>query len=220
MLRQVAHRDPLGSRVSPTNFSRVAGLTLSSSSDSHRREFDEGLIAAITRGDEAAFSTLFRCYASPILGFLINMLRDRELAEEVLQEVFLQVWRDASRFDPSRSAVRSWLFLLARSRATDSIRSAIARRRREEATAAESHRSPALDLESRFQARLTVQAALDHLSPEQQECVMLSFFEGLSLSQVSARLGIPLGTAKSRFLFGMRKLRDNFSVQDEGSSHV
>lgn len=174
---------------------------------------DEVLVAAIRGGDEAAFSRLFARHASPLLGFLVNMVRDRELAEEVLQEVFLEVWNKAEKFDATRASVRSWLFLLARSRATDAIRSINARRRREERSGAAEARKPALDPREPLEAKASLQTAIDVLSTEQRECVRLSFFGGLSISEISEQLGIPLGTAKSRYLYAMRKLRRAF-VED------
>lgn len=172
---------------------------------------DEQLLEASAAGDQAAFARLFRRHASHILGFLINMLKDRELAEEVAQEVFLQAWRRAEAFDPARASARSWLFLIARSRAKDAQRSNSARQRREQERASEDIRMSGRNPAREFEARASVRSALGVLSSEQRECVTLAFFEGLSIAQIARRLSIPLGTAKSRYRYGLNKLREAFA---------
>lgn len=163
-----------------------------------------------------AFGRLFRRYASRLLGFLVQRLGRRDVAEEVLQEVFLEAWRAAEKFDPARASFRSWIFLLARSRALDRIRSATSRTQREERHAGPAETS--LDPRAREVARATVERALGSLSEEQRVCVRMAFYEGLSLSQVAAALDVPLGTVKSRYLYGMRALRTRFGTAGEVSS--
>lgn len=178
--------------------------------DEQRREVH--LLGRIAAGDRDAFTELFDRQSPLVLGVLTRVLRSRAEAEEVLQEVFLQVWRDARRYVPERASPRGWLLMLARSRALDRIRSRQAREQREEAVAgggrggavAAAVGSARLEAEER---RRQVQAALGGLPEEQRRCVELAFFDGLTHTEIAARLATPLGTVKSRVLLGMRKLR-------------
>lgn len=170
---------------------------------------DVALLDSVAGRDQAAFTVLFDRYGGPVLGFLTRLLGDRSEAEEVLQETFFQVWEQADRYRPERASPRSWIYLLARSRALDRIRSRTSRQRRESEEAvggiglhAEAA-GPGTDVESRVDAT----RLLAVLQEEQRQCVELSFFQGLSLSQIAEQLEVPLGTVKSRYLYGMRKLR-------------
>jgi len=173
---------------------------------------EAALVARISDGDSDAFATLFDLHSSTILGMLIQLLRRRELAEEILQETFLQAWSQAANYRADRATPCGWLLMLARSRALDHLRSSQARSRREEGfeTDPSTNRSEAAvgtdDLEARERQSFVLQA-LSGLSEEQRRCVELSFFEGLSHSQIASQLEEPLGTVKSRILLGMRKLR-------------
>lgn len=170
------------------------------------------LIHRVAGGDAEAFAALFDLHASTVLGMLIQLLRRRELAEEILQETFLQAWSQAARYRADRATPCGWLLMLARSRALDHLRSNRARSRREEGFEADPSalriEAPVGtdDLEARERQRFVLNA-LAGLSKEQRRCVELSFFEGLSHSQIASRLEEPLGTVKSRILLGMRKLR-------------
>jgi RNA polymerase sigma-70 factor (ECF subfamily) len=179
------------------------------------------LLERIARRDEAAFTELFDRLSPLVLGFLIRLLGRRDEAEEVLQEVFLQVWREASRYLPERATAKGWIFLIARSRALDLIRSREARRKREEGTGADLVVSTFGALPETIDGQIDVHEALEELSPEQRACVALAFFAGCSQSQIATRLGIPLGTVKSRFLYGMRKLRERLGpAQESQESHA
>jgi RNA polymerase sigma-70 factor (ECF subfamily) len=135
-------------------------------------------------------------------------------ADEVLQEVFLWLWKHPRRYDPSRSSLRGWLLVLARSRALDVLRADRSRKLREEGVERErairynpAHEPmPIEDLEQR-EAERRLQRALGTLPDEQRRCIELAFFAGLSHSQIAARLQQPLGTVKSRIQLGMAKLR-------------
>ena len=171
---------------------------------------DRLLLARVAAGDPEALAGLFDRHGAALLGLLSRMLgRDGE-AEEVLQEVFLWVWQHPLRYDPSRSGLRGWLLVLARSRALDVLRASRSRRLREVGVALE--RPAALEpvpleaLEER-ERRRRIAAALGRLPLEQRQCIELAFFAGLSHSQVAARLSQPLGTVKSRIQLGMAKLR-------------
>lgn len=181
---------------------------------------DQDLVRRTAAGDADAFADLFDRHSPRVLGLLIRFLGSRGEAEEVLQEVFLEVWRGAGRYDPSRGSVGGWLLLLARSRALDRIRSRRSRVQRERAVhedgeAAGRGGEPAvgtrrLEAEERFHE---VFSALGELPDEQRRAVELAFFEGLSHSQIARRLEAPLGTVKSRILLGMKKLRRTLTAR-------
>jgi RNA polymerase sigma-70 factor (ECF subfamily) len=172
---------------------------------------DDGLLARVARGDGTALAALYDRWAPGVLGLLLQILGDRGEAEEVLQEVFLQVWQSADRYRPELARPGTWLLLMARSRALDRRRSTTARRRREFETHRQGPRRCSAPLgTARLEKRESwrqVCSALERLPPEQREAIELAFFEGLTHSEISRRLAVPLGTAKSRLLIGVRKLR-------------
>jgi RNA polymerase sigma-70 factor (ECF subfamily) len=186
---------------------------------------DQGLLRRTAAGDREAFAELYDRHGSAVFGLLLRLLGHRGEAEEMLQEVFLEVWRRAARYDPARSAPRTWVLLVARSRAIDLLRSRQARERREnESEAAGGERLDGqpvilpvglsrLEGEER-QRRVT--GALARLPPEQREAIELAFFAGLTHGSISQRLDQPLGTVKSRILLGMRKLRHDLEEEDPG----
>lgn len=163
-------------------------------------------------GDEHAFAELFERHSGIVLGVLTKMLRRPDVAEEVLQEAFLQAWEQAGRYRSGKASPRTWILIIARSRALDRIRSRTSRGKREEAAGKES----GLDRpeEAIGTARLeeteraeALTGAMADLPEEQRECIRLAFFEGLTHTELAERLGQPLGTVKSRILLGMRKLK-------------
>lgn len=171
---------------------------------------DAELLGRIASGDREAFATLYDRYAPRAYGLLLRVLRNRADADDVLQETFLQVWRQAIRFDPSRAAADVWVLLVARSRAVDRLR------KRGVATTGElpdppMERDPAGDLNRREDAG-RVRTALDVLPLEQREPIRLSFFDGMTHTQIARRLGLPLGTVKTRIRLGMLRLRDRLST--------
>jgi RNA polymerase sigma-70 factor (ECF subfamily) len=177
---------------------------------------EPALIHRIASGDGDALTRLFDLHSSVALGLLVRILGDRAEAEEVLQEVFLQVWTQADRYDAERCSPRGWLLMLTRSRALDRLRRREARRRREEESAEEEGR---LAVQPEGTGRLEaaerqsrVSSALGLLSPEQRHCIELAFYEGLTHTQIAERLKAPLGTVKSRILLGMGKLRQALST--------
>ncbi|HEV8237960.1 MAG TPA: sigma-70 family RNA polymerase sigma factor [Thermoanaerobaculia bacterium] len=184
-----------------------AGTTAAEVPSSHS---DARLLDAIAQGDSDALALLFDRHGAAVLGVLTRMLGRAGEADEVLQEVFLWLWKHPRRYDPSRSSLRGWLLVLARSRALDVLRADRSRRVREEGVERERptiHEPlPLRDLEQR-EAERRLQRALGMLPDEQRRCIELAFFTGLSHSQIAARLQQPLGTVKSRIQLGMAKLR-------------
>lgn len=176
---------------------------------------DANLMSQVAAGDADAFALVFDRHSPAALGLLIQMLHRRAEAEEILQEVFLQVWRRAGDYDPGRASLRGWILVLARSRALDRVRSRRARLGREAATVEDRERlRGGRDAEPVGTARLEARersrqmfAALGELPEAQRRAVELAFFEGLTHSQIAQRVQAPLGTVKSRVLLGMKKLR-------------
>jgi RNA polymerase sigma-70 factor (ECF subfamily) len=170
---------------------------------------DAELLRAVARGDEAALASVYDRYASILLGLLLRILRSRPEAEDVLQEVFLQVWRRASDFDEARGRPFTWLVTLARSRAIDRLRALGSRER----TATEAARdvpdsiSDAADDAVKSEQGEIVRGALAELPEEQRHTLVLAYFEGLTQSEIAERLATPLGTVKTRMRSGMIRLR-------------
>jgi len=162
----------------------------------------ENLIRRLTRGDHNALGEFYDLFAGLVNGLAIRILRDRAEAEDVVQEVFVQVWRQADRFDPARGSPESWLCTIARSRALDRLRRRASRREEPEGPAPGGVDAP------RTEEALAVRKALETLSPEQRRALELAYYEGLTHSEIAARLGEPLGTIKTRIRTAMIRLRD------------
>ncbi len=169
------------------------------------------LIARIAQGDREAFSRFYDAFARTTFGLIRRVLRDSGPAEEVLQEVFWQVWRDASQFDPRRGSPETWLLMRAKSRAIDMLRSI---RRREKTFVMRVDESvahpaqPGADAPAAaVEGRGLLESALAQLPAAQRRVIELAFFEGLTQSEIAARLGEPLGTVKTRARLGLERLR-------------
>jgi RNA polymerase sigma factor (sigma-70 family) len=174
---------------------------------------DRELVQRIERGDEDAFRGLFGRYAPSAMALARRVARQPFLAEEIVQEAFLAVWRNPSGYDQQRGSVRAWLMGMVHHRAVDAIRREESQRRRvEESMVSDPVVSPdpADDVADQIdlpEERKAVRAALDALPDEQRQVIELMYFGGLSQSKISEQLGLPLGTVKSRTLLGMRRLR-------------
>jgi RNA polymerase sigma-70 factor (ECF subfamily) len=171
---------------------------------------DVQLLQAIARGDEPALVQLYDRYRIILFGLLVRILNSREEAEDVLQEVFLQVWRRAGDFDETRGRPFTWLVTLARSRAIDRLRSLASRDRTAVAGAREELEQvsdPASDA-FRSEQRDLVTGALAQLPDDQKRALILAYFDGLTQSEIAVRLGAPLGTVKTRMRSGMMKLKE------------
>ncbi|MEL6111043.1 MAG: sigma-70 family RNA polymerase sigma factor [Planctomycetota bacterium] len=171
---------------------------------------DEELIDRVSKGDPSGFTQLYDRHSAHVLGLLTRLLPTRSDADDVLQEVFLTVWKTAGKYQPGRGSVRVWVFLIARSRAMDWHR-----RRKlvstDEPIEIPSDSCPLADMQ-RSELSDQVQAILGKLPDEQREPIALAFYQGLTHQEISLRLGIPLGTAKTRIRLGMQRLRDLLSV--------
>lgn len=162
----------------------------------------ESLVRDIAGGDHGALGSLYDRYAGLVNGLALRILRNTSEAEEVVQEVFLQVWHQAARFDPSRGSVGGWVCMMARSRALDRARRRVARREDGEDAL------PLAVAVPRTDEALAVRRALDDLSPDQKLALELAYYEGLSQSEIATRLGQPLGTIKTRIRAAMIRLRE------------
>jgi RNA polymerase sigma factor (sigma-70 family) len=176
---------------------------------------DRDLLRRIGRADEEAFRELFRRYSPNAMALARRVVRQPFIAEEIVQEAFLAAWRNAEGYSEGRGSVRSWLMTMVHHRAVDAVRREESQRRRAEDAQAEdvlAVEDPADTVVARLglpEERRAVRAALEDLPAEQRQVIELMYFDGLSQSKVSERLGLPLGTVKSRTLLGMRRLRSS-----------
>ena len=180
---------------------------------------DPALVAAVGEGDSAALALLYDRFSGMLLGLANRILGDPSDAEEVLQEALLQVWKQASRYDPRRSSVSTWLVLITRSRAIDRLRSRKVKDRTLLAVQQEkrgSHTSPeGVGDVLREERGRRLGEEMARLPPEQREVLEMAFFRGLTQSEIASQTGIPLGTVKTRSLLAMRKLRKALSDEIE-----
>lgn len=176
---------------------------------------DVALLQAIARGDEASLARLYDQYRVILFGLLVRILNSREEAEDVLQEVFLQVWRRAGDYDEQRGKPFTWLVTLTRSRAIDRLRVLGARQRLATAAAQDqpAEASDALKETVRSEQKDIVRQALAELPEEQRRTLLLAYFEGLTQTEIAAKLNAPLGTVKTRMRSAMSKLRETLRTQ-------
>jgi len=166
---------------------------------------DTALVKAVAAGDRHALSRLYDRYAGLLLALAMRIVRDRREAEDLLHDVFLEVWRSARDYDPTRGRVRTWLVIRMRSRALDVAKSARVSRRAGDVDVLE--RMVADTDVGGSPDRRRVRAAVAELTREQRVVLELGYFEGLSCSQIAARLDIPIGTVKSRLAAALGRLR-------------
>ena len=155
---------------------------------------DSALVDRMRTGDEAALSTLYDRYSAMLFGMLTRILRDQQAAEEVLQDLFLQLWRNAAQFDSARGSLPAWLMVIGRNRAISRLRG---RRDREVLE----------DEAQRAQLARNISVALQQLPVEQRQALELAYFEGMTQSEIASQTGIPLGTVKTRVRTAMQSLR-------------
>ncbi len=176
---------------------------------------DEVLVRQVASGDERALSDLYDRYSGLVYGAGLRYLGDRGAAEDLVQDVFVSVWKSAAGFDPGKARFATWIFRITRNRATDLIR----RRRARVRTVGEDALKPPLepgeeDSAGRIARSFDVTAALSRLSPVHREVLVLAYMEGLTQREISARTGTPLGTIKSRTTAALRSLRENMLFEE------
>lgn len=177
-----------------------------------------GLLAAAARGDQEAFAQVYDLTSARVYGMVLRVVRDRAQAAEVTQDVYLQVWREAARYDPTVGAALGWLLMIAHRRAVDRVRAAESAIRREDRYASTQSDRAYDQAAEQAHANLDAQRvrrALDELTDAQRDALRLAYFGGYTHREVAELLHIPVGTAKTRIRDGLIRLRDTLGVNDE-----
>ncbi|SDQ86330.1 ECF RNA polymerase sigma factor SigK [Microbacterium sp. cf332] len=173
------------------------------------------LIQRCADGDHSAFTRLYDTLSSRVFGLILRVLVDRSQSEEVLQEVFLEVWQSASTFAPKKGQGRSWILTIAHRRAVDRVRSSQASSDRDVRAGyremASQPEGVAEQVELRIEGR-RVARALSSLPEAQREAITLAYYGGYSQSEIAALVGAPLGTIKTRMRDGLTRLRSAMGV--------
>ncbi len=176
---------------------------------------DRQLMAKIQSGDQTALATLYDRQAPQMMGLAMRILQNRRDAEDLLHDVFLEAWQKADAYQADRGTVRNWLLLRTRSRAIDRLRALKTAREKgvlcaitEEETICDEH-DPSTTADN-----ILARKALDSLSKIQRIVIELSYFEGLTCSEIATHCNIPIGTVKSRLSAAMTKLRDQLSATE------
>ena len=168
-----------------------------------------GLMVLVARGDHRAFELVYEALAGPVYGVVRQVLRDPAQSEEIAQEVLLEVWRTASRFDPARGSVNAWVMTMAHRRAVDRVRSENAGSRREQKAAVMlTEVDDVADVVAANLDNQRVRRCLDGLTGLQRESIELAYYGGYSYPEVAQLLGAALGTVKTRIRDGMIRMRD------------
>lgn len=171
---------------------------------------DVSLVWALRSGDESAMAVLYDRYSSLVYAVALRVLGDTGAAEDVLQEVFMQLWRNPAAFDSSRGNLGAWLGVITRNRAIDGLR-----KRRPETDIADVIVSVEPDMASgaeRARAMVKVRSALGHMPGAQRSALEMAYFEGLTHTEIAAKTGEPLGTIKTRIRTGLQALRRVFET--------
>lgn len=175
----------------------------------------ETLLARIATGDEAAFGELYDEIAPRVLGLVRRLLIDHTQSEEVTQEIFLEIWQNAPRYEPSKGGATTWIFTMAHRRAVDRIRSSQAGRDRDVRIGIRDYESAYDNVAETVETAIEnerVKKAMSQLTELQRQAITLAYYGGYSHSEVAERLEIPLGTVKTRLRDGMIRLRDALGV--------
>jgi RNA polymerase sigma-70 factor (ECF subfamily) len=177
---------------------------------------DATLVHRLLQKDVSAFEQLYDRHSRPIYSLVLRILQQAGTAEEVVQDVFLQLWRNAAQYDVSRGPFVPWLFTLARNRALDTLRLKSERQRRREDQTEE---LPPIASVPQYEKQLDekrraekVRALMASLSPQQKKAIELAYFEGLSHSEIAASLKEPLGTVKSWIRNGLLRLKEELQA--------
>jgi RNA polymerase sigma-70 factor (ECF subfamily) len=169
------------------------------------------LLVTVGQGNRDAFSDLYEAVSGPVFGLIRRILRDRSMSEEVTQEVFVEIWRNAPRFDPSRGSGAGWILTMAHRRAVDRVRSEQSARDRTDRLMTSQTERPHDAVEEsaiRTQEMGAIRAALATLSDAQRQAIVMAYYGGLTQTQIAEALATPVGTIKTRIRDGMSRLRE------------
>jgi RNA polymerase sigma-70 factor (ECF subfamily) len=176
---------------------------------------NEDLLQRVASGDRDAFAQLYDRTASRVFGLVKRLLRDHSQSEEVTQEIFLEIWQSATRYDTSKGGAIAWMLTMAHRRAVDRVRASQASRDRDQRIGirdfAPEYDSVAESVEVRIESE-RVKEAMMRLTELQRQAVQLAYFGGYSHSEVATMLSVPIGTVKTRLRDGMIRLRDELGV--------
>lgn len=177
------------------------------------RNADRELIERLKNGDRNAFREVYARYSQVVFNLAYRMLRSREEAEEVVQEIFLQVWNKVDTYDPERGAISTWIVNIARSRAIDKLRTLGYRDQTTELIEerVDSRSDYSRIIEDREESRKVIREALDSLPENQRVAIEIVFFEGLTHIEAAERLNEPVGTIKTRIRLGVSKLKEKIA---------
>ncbi|RKT33444.1 RNA polymerase ECF family sigma subunit [Microbacterium sp. AG1240] len=173
------------------------------------------LLQRVAAGDNTAFARLYDMMSSRVFGLVLRVLVDRSQSEEVLQEVFLEIWQSASKFAPNRGQGRSWVLTMAHRRAVDRVRSSQASADRDVRVGFRDLEAPRDDVAESVEMRIEgrrVAEAVAALPEAQREAITLAYYGGYSQSEIATLLGSPLGTIKTRMRDGLSRLRTLMGV--------
>jgi len=173
------------------------------------------LLEKVAQGDQAAFSDLYDVLSSRVLGLIVRVLKDHSQSEEVTQEVFLEVWQTAARFDPNKGGAATWILTMAHRRAVDRVRSSQSSRDRDTKIGIRDYAPDYDNVAETVEVRVEherVSKALARLTELQRQAVTLAYYGGYSHSEVATILSVPIGTVKTRLRDGMIRLRDELGV--------
>lgn len=178
-------------------------------------ESADSLLARTALGDQAAFALLYDLMAPRVFGLVRRVLRDPAQSEEVTQEIFLEVWQSATRFDTTRGTAVTWIMTMTHRRAVDRVRAAQSSRVRDTKVGIRDYAPPFDDVAESVEVTLEherVMRAMSRLTDLQRQAVTLAYFGGFTHAEVAAMLHIPVGTIKTRLRDGMIRLRDELGV--------
>ena len=176
----------------------------------------ERLLRQVARGDEQAFADLYQRVAAAVFGLVSKVVRNPAQSEEVTQEVFVELWRTAPRFDPARGTARSWIMTWAHRRAVDRVRSAESAARRDDLAGRRDQGRPYDEVVEQVESSLErehVRRSLKALTALQREAVVLAYYGGHTHREIAELLGVPQGTVKTRLRDGLIRLRDHLGVE-------
>jgi RNA polymerase sigma-70 factor (ECF subfamily) len=175
----------------------------------------DSLLVRVAHGDQGAFEAVYDQLAGPVYGLICKVLRDPAQSEEVAQEVLLEIWRCASRFDRAKGSAQTWVMTIAHRRAVDRVRAASAEAQREASAAAAAAALPADEVAETVEANVdrdAVRRCLDTLTEIQRESITLAYYGGYTYREVAGLLKVALGTIKTRIRDGLLRMRDCIGV--------